>query len=178
MDPVPRGSAHRRAARFPGSIRRDQARFRIVGPATMAVLLLEGRGLDARDALDNGLVTRIVRDAGLAPEARATGRRICKSSPLASRSHKQQIRRLTSVYFLTFAAAQMPIGRQLDRYEPRRVQHIDGVDSARLSVVRGVRSGFSFACLPVSTGPIVAIRVRAVHRQTWSGCSAARQSRP
>lgn len=110
----------------------------------MAVLLLEGRVLDARDALANGLVTRIVRDAELAPEAHATARRICKSSPLASRSHKQQIRRLTSVYFLTFAAAQMPIGMQLDRYEPRRVQRIDGVDSARLSVVRGVQIGLFF----------------------------------
>jgi len=29
---------------------------------------------------------------------------------------------LTSVYFLTFAAAQIPIGILLDRYGPRRVQ--------------------------------------------------------
>jgi MFS family permease len=29
---------------------------------------------------------------------------------------------LTSVYFLTFAAAQIPIGMLLDRYGPRRVQ--------------------------------------------------------
>ena len=31
---------------------------------------------------------------------------------------------LTSVYFLTFAAAQIPIGILLDRYGPRRVQSV------------------------------------------------------
>jgi len=42
-----------------------------------------------------GLVTRIVPDPEVASEARATAQRICESSPLALRSHKQQIRRLT-----------------------------------------------------------------------------------
>ena len=31
---------------------------------------------------------------------------------------------LTSVYFLTFAAAQIPLGILLDRYGPRRVQSV------------------------------------------------------
>src|SRR5258707_13233987 len=31
---------------------------------------------------------------------------------------------LTSIYFLTFAAAQIPIGILLDRYGPRRVQSV------------------------------------------------------
>jgi enoyl-CoA hydratase/carnithine racemase len=80
---------------FPLAFAETQALFRIVGPATMAELLLEGRILDAREAFAKGLVTRIVPDADVASEARATARRICESSPLALRSHKQQIRRLT-----------------------------------------------------------------------------------
>ena len=46
---------------------------------------------------------------------------------------------LTSVYFLTFAAAQIPIGILLDRYGPRRVQSVLLVIAAVGSdVVRGV----------------------------------------
>jgi enoyl-CoA hydratase/carnithine racemase len=80
---------------FPLAFAETQALFRIVGPATMAELLLEGRILDAREAFAKGLVTRVVPDAEVASEAQATALRICESSPLASRSHKQQIRRLT-----------------------------------------------------------------------------------
>jgi enoyl-CoA hydratase/carnithine racemase len=80
---------------FPLAFAETQALFRIVGPAAMAELLLEGCILDAREAFARGLVTRIVPDAGLVSEAQATAQRICESSPLASRSHKQQIRRLT-----------------------------------------------------------------------------------
>jgi enoyl-CoA hydratase/carnithine racemase len=79
---------------FPLAFAETQALFRIVGPATMAELLLEGRILDARESLAKGLVTRIVPDAEVASEARATAQRICENSPLASQSHKQQIRRL------------------------------------------------------------------------------------
>jgi enoyl-CoA hydratase/carnithine racemase len=80
---------------FPLAFAETQALFRIVGPAAMAELLLEGCILDAREAFDKGLVTRIVPDAEVASEALATAQRICENSPLASRSHKQQIRRLT-----------------------------------------------------------------------------------
>jgi enoyl-CoA hydratase/carnithine racemase len=80
---------------FPLAFAETQALFRIVGPAVMAELLLEGRILDAREAFERGLVTRIVPDGEVASEAYATAQRICESSPLASRSHKQQIRRLT-----------------------------------------------------------------------------------
>ncbi len=80
---------------FPLAFAETQALFRMVGPATLAELLLEGRILDAREASAKGLVTRVVPDAQVASEAQATARRICESSPLAARSHKQQIRRLT-----------------------------------------------------------------------------------
>ena len=46
---------------------------------------------------------------------------------------------LTSVYFLTFAAAQIPIGMLLDRYGPRRVQSV-------LLVIRGGRLGACSRC--------------------------------
>jgi nitrate/nitrite transporter NarK len=47
---------------------------------------------------------------------------------------------LTSVYFLTFAAAQIPIGVLLDRFGPRRVQSV-------LLLVAAVGSGFpGIAC--------------------------------
>ena len=39
---------------------------------------------------------------------------------------------LTSVYFLTFAAAQIPIGILLDRYGPRRIQSVLLVVAATL----------------------------------------------
>lgn len=81
--------------RFPLAFAETQALFRIVGPATMAELLLEGRILDARETFAEGLITRVVPDAELASEAHATTRRVCENSPLASRSHEQQIRRLT-----------------------------------------------------------------------------------
>jgi enoyl-CoA hydratase len=80
---------------FPLAFAETQALFRMVGPATLAELLLEGRILDAREATAKGLVTRVVPDAQVASEAHATTQRVCESSPLASRSHKQQIRRLT-----------------------------------------------------------------------------------
>jgi enoyl-CoA hydratase/carnithine racemase len=80
---------------FPLAFAETQALLLIVGPATMAELLLEGRVLDAREACAKGLVTRVVPDADIEVEVAATAARICESSPLAARSHKQQIRRLT-----------------------------------------------------------------------------------
>ena len=49
---------------------------------------------------------------------------------------------LTSVYFLTFAAAQIPIGILLDRYGPRRIQ-------SALLVVAAFGSAL-FACRTIS----------------------------
>src|SRR5258708_4547145 len=50
---------------------------------------------------------------------------------------------LTSVYFLTFAAAQIPIGILLDRYGPRRVQSVLLVIAAG-GVARGFWGGVFF----------------------------------
>ena len=67
---------------------------RLVGPAVALEILLEGRIFDAREAKDKGLVTRIVPDAEVAAEARATAERIADGAPLVARWHKKFARRL------------------------------------------------------------------------------------
>ena len=54
---------------------------------------------------------------------------------------------LTSVYFLTFAAAQIPIGILLDRYGPRRVQSALMVVAALGSTLFAVSGNFSMLLL-------------------------------
>src|SRR6266853_5426752 len=49
---------------------------------------------------------------------------------------------LTSVYFLTFAAAQIPVGILLDRYGPRRVQSVLLVIAAGGAALFGASNGF------------------------------------
>jgi enoyl-CoA hydratase/carnithine racemase len=68
--------------------------LRLAGPAVMKEILLEGRILDAREAYEKGLVTRVVPDALVADEALGTARRICGGAPLVAGWHKQWIRRL------------------------------------------------------------------------------------
>lgn len=76
---------------------------RIVGPATAAELVLEGRVMDADEALVKGLVTRVVADDQVAEEAYAAARRIAEGAPLAARHHKRAIRRLAEPRPLTEA---------------------------------------------------------------------------
>lgn len=49
---------------------------------------------------------------------------------------------LTSVYFLTFAAAQLPVGVMLDRYGPRRVQTLLLICAAAGSALCATGTGF------------------------------------
>lgn len=69
----------------------------LAGPAVTLELLLEGRILDAREAYEKGLVSRVVEDAEVAEAAYAAARRIAAGAPLAARMHKQLVRRLTAV---------------------------------------------------------------------------------
>ncbi len=68
--------------------------LRLAGPATVLEILLEGRLLGSGEALSKGLVTRVVSDSEVVPEAYASARRICEGAPLVARWHKQWVRRL------------------------------------------------------------------------------------
>ena len=66
----------------------------LAGEATALEILLEGRVFDAREALEKGLVTRVVADDQVEAEARATAQRIADGAPLVARWHKKFARRL------------------------------------------------------------------------------------
>lgn len=68
--------------------------LRLAGPAVVLEILLEGRILSAAEALQKGLLTRVVPDAQLADEVAAAARRIADGAPLVARWHKQWARRL------------------------------------------------------------------------------------
>lgn len=57
-------------------------------------ILLEGRILNAREALQKGLLSRIVDDEKVFDEAAACAARICAGAPLVARWHKQWVKRL------------------------------------------------------------------------------------
>jgi enoyl-CoA hydratase/carnithine racemase len=66
----------------------------LVGPAALLEILLEGRILGAREALQKGLLTRVVDDESVEAEARATVERILAGAPLVARWHKRWVHRL------------------------------------------------------------------------------------
>ncbi|AKU14015.1 enoyl-CoA hydratase/carnithine racemase [Azoarcus sp. CIB] len=66
----------------------------LVGPAVLLEILLEGRILDAREALQKGLLTRVTDDEKVLDEARASAARIVAGAPLVARWHKQWVHRL------------------------------------------------------------------------------------
>ena len=65
----------------------------LVGASGTLEILLEGL-LDAEDAYQKSLVSRVVPDDKVADEARATARRIAAGAPLVNRWHKKFVRRL------------------------------------------------------------------------------------
>lgn len=69
--------------------------MQLVGKAVTLEILLEGRVFNAAEALQKGLVNRIVDD--VADEAWRTAQRIAQGSPLAARLNKQMVRRLSPV---------------------------------------------------------------------------------
>lgn len=68
----------------------------LVGPAVLLEILLEGRILPAREALQKGLLTRVVDDKAVMDEARAAAARIAAGAPLVARWHKQWVHRLSN----------------------------------------------------------------------------------
>ncbi len=75
----------------------------LVGPAVLLEILLEGRILGAREALQKGLLSRVVDDETVIQEALACARRIAAGAPLVARWHKQWVRRLADPSPLTEA---------------------------------------------------------------------------
>ena len=76
---------------------------RLVGADAALAMLLEGRIIDATEALRIGLVSRVVPDDAVAAEAQATAERIAQGAPLVARWHKKFARRLRSAAPLTEA---------------------------------------------------------------------------
>ncbi len=68
----------------------------LVGPAVVLEILLEGRILSAPEALQKGLLSRVVADEAVFDEAAACAARICAGAPLVARWHKQWVKRLMS----------------------------------------------------------------------------------
>jgi enoyl-CoA hydratase/carnithine racemase len=66
----------------------------LVGPAVLLEILLEGRILSADEALQKGLLTRVVADSDVIEEAIASAARIAAGAPLVARWHKQWVHRL------------------------------------------------------------------------------------
>ncbi len=78
---------------YPGEM---ESLLKLAGAAVLKEILLEGRILNASEAYEKGLVTRVVPDSQVMDEAYASARRICAGAPLVAGWHKQWIRRLQS----------------------------------------------------------------------------------
>ena len=83
-----------------------EALVHVAGPQVALELLLEGRLLDAQEALAKGLVTRVVPQAAWDEELAQTVARISGLAPLSARWHKKFIARLQSGTPLTDADQQ------------------------------------------------------------------------
>ena len=68
--------------------------YELVGPAVLKEILLEGRIFQAEEALQKGLINRVVDDAEVEAEAYAVARRIAAGAPLVAKWHKKFIARL------------------------------------------------------------------------------------
>ena len=108
------------------------ALIRLAGEAVALEILLEGRVFDAQEAKDKGLVTRVVPDAEVEAEAKATARRIADGAPLVARWHKKFARRLRDAHPLT--AADLEEGYRVLRHRglPHRAAGFPGEGEARV----------------------------------------------
>ncbi len=75
----------------------------LVGPAVLLEILLEGRILSAHEALQKGLLSRVVDDQSVMTEATSCAMRVAAGAPLVARWHKHWVRRLAENKPLTTA---------------------------------------------------------------------------
>jgi enoyl-CoA hydratase/carnithine racemase len=80
-----------------------EALVELAGRAVALEILLEGRIFGAQEALQKGLVTRVVPDDAVTAEAYATAQRIADGAPLVARWHKQFVQRVMDPAPLTDA---------------------------------------------------------------------------
>jgi enoyl-CoA hydratase/carnithine racemase len=66
----------------------------LAGSGVASEMLIEGRIFNGREAYEKGLLSRVVPDGAVEPEAMALARRISEGAPLSARYHKAAIRRL------------------------------------------------------------------------------------
>ncbi|MGH2963286.1 MAG: enoyl-CoA hydratase/isomerase family protein [Solirubrobacterales bacterium] len=64
----------------------------LLGPARALEIILEGEVLKPREALEEGLVNRVVRDRDLLAEASATAHRVARRAPLSVAGAKRAVR--------------------------------------------------------------------------------------
>lgn len=81
---------------FPMAPREIELVARVVGETVLREMLLEARVLDAAEASQRGLLTRVVADAEVAAEARRSAERMAELSPQALRLNKQALRRFAN----------------------------------------------------------------------------------
>jgi enoyl-CoA hydratase len=74
---------------------------RLVGPSNALEILYEGRLFGAAEALQKGLVNRVIADAAFAEELAAAVARIASGAPLVARWHKRMVKRLEEQRTLT-----------------------------------------------------------------------------
>jgi len=75
----------------------------LVGAQVAYEILLEGRIIDAQEALQKGIVSRVVPDSNVETEAKSTARRIADGAPLVHRWHRKFIDRMADSTPLTKA---------------------------------------------------------------------------
>lgn len=68
----------------------------LAGRSVALEIVLEGRVFDAQEALQKGLVNRVVADDAVVEEGYAAARRIAHGAPLVARWHKRFVQRLES----------------------------------------------------------------------------------
>jgi enoyl-CoA hydratase len=68
--------------------------MRLVGPANALEILYEGRIFGADEALQKGLVNRVIANAAFADELAGAVERIASGAPLVARWHKRMVKRL------------------------------------------------------------------------------------
>ena len=72
-----------------------------VGRATALEMVLEGRMLNAEEALSRGIITRVVEAGGLDDEIAATVERVCAGAPLAQRYNRMAVRNVNRAAAIT-----------------------------------------------------------------------------